>query len=526
MPWPDPRSRAGQVKSNPNIQFMVVVNGKMNPSSEAEQGGLKSLLKWAAEHGVEVSESYSSLGRGHSLGVSSFPGAGGRGVAALRPITKGDLILKVPKSALITTRSLLSRDETLCVALKPHPSLSPTQVFTVCLLYETNKGKASPWHPYFLHLPRSYSILAAFGELETQALQVDYAIWAAQKAITKAKYEWKQASILMKELKLKPPLLTFRAWIWATGTISSRTLHVPWDEAGCLCPVGDLFNYAAPTEESGSFEDVDNWKNEYAKDDLDTHHSQRLTDGGYEEDAAAYCFYAKKHYNVGEQVLLSYGTYTNLELLEHYGFLLEDNPNEKVFIPLELDMHSLSCWPKESLYIHQNGRPSFALMCALRLWATPPYQRKSVGHLAYSGCQISKGNEICVMKWIAKKCDAVLKEMPTAIEEDKSLVHLIDKMEEYENQWEWLKEASAVFGGEFGNNNILRAACVVERDEPSTALVRTKMLIDRVQFSPISAHLLDGPMSGSINMVERLDQKSPVQSNLCSSAGWSDVRFY
>ncbi|TYI14044.1 hypothetical protein ES332_A08G099500v1 [Gossypium tomentosum] len=43
-------------------------------------------------------------------------------------------------------------------------------------------------------------------------------ICAAQKAVTKAKYEWEQAFTLMKELKLKPPLLTFRAWIWATGT--------------------------------------------------------------------------------------------------------------------------------------------------------------------------------------------------------------------------------------------------------------------------------------------------------------------
>ncbi|TYI01474.1 hypothetical protein ES332_A11G203100v1 [Gossypium tomentosum] len=108
------------------------------------------------------------------LGVSCFPDAGGRGVAALRPISKAELLLKVPKSALITTDSLLSRDETLSLALKAHPSYSSTQV--------------------------------------------DYAIWAAQKAVTKAKYEWEQAFTLMKELKLKPPLLTFRAWIWATGT--------------------------------------------------------------------------------------------------------------------------------------------------------------------------------------------------------------------------------------------------------------------------------------------------------------------
>nr|CAD1818867.1 unnamed protein product [Ananas comosus var. bracteatus] len=84
--------------------------------------------------------------------------------------------------------------------------------------------------------------------------------------------------------------------------VSSRTLHIPWDSAGCLCPVGDLFNYAAPDDEA-----IDNF-------------NLRLMDGGYEEDTASYCFYARKKYEQGEQVLLGYGTYTNLELLEHYGF--------------------------------------------------------------------------------------------------------------------------------------------------------------------------------------------------------------
>jgi len=61
------------------------------------------------------------------------------------------------------------------------------------------------------------------------------------------------------------------------------------------------------------------------------------------------------------QVLLSYGTYTNLELLEHYGFLLNNNPNDKVYIPLEPGVSSCSSWPAESLYINQGGEPSYAL---------------------------------------------------------------------------------------------------------------------------------------------------------------------
>ncbi|KAH7557064.1 hypothetical protein JRO89_XS11G0039900 [Xanthoceras sorbifolium] len=32
--------------------------------------------------------------------------------------------------------------------------------------------------------------------------------------------------------------------------VSSPTMNIAWDDAGCLCPGGDLFNYAAPGEEA------------------------------------------------------------------------------------------------------------------------------------------------------------------------------------------------------------------------------------------------------------------------------------
>ncbi|KAB2078110.1 hypothetical protein ES319_A06G139200v1 [Gossypium barbadense] len=90
-------------------------------------------------------------------------------------------------------------------------------------------------NPILLTLLPSYSILATFGELKTQALQVDYAIWAAQKTVTKAKYEWEQAFTLMKELKFKPLLLTFRAWIWATGTVQIIARDKISQTSGNIC---------------------------------------------------------------------------------------------------------------------------------------------------------------------------------------------------------------------------------------------------------------------------------------------------
>lgn len=337
------------------------------------------------------------------------------------------------------------------------------------------KGKGSWWYPYLIHLPRDYDILATFGEFEKQAFQVADAIWAAEKAISKARSEWKEANQLMKEINLKPQLLTFRAWLWAASTISSRTLHVPWDEAGCLCPVGDLFNYAAPGEEVVSSEEVDSRKcipsfqissplngncTPVSTGEPFDAHDQRLTDGGYQEDVAAYCFYARQNYRQGEQVLLCYGTYTNLELLEHYGFLLNENPNDKVFIPLEPEIYSSSSWPKDSLYIHQNGRPSFSLLSALRLWATPANKRRSVGHLAYSGSQLSTDNEIHVMKWIANKCNEILKNLSTSIEEDSLLLSSLDEIQELGKIYSASREISAFLEAnnlrnEEGGNDVL-----------------------------------------------------------------------
>ncbi|XP_024928512.3 protein SET DOMAIN GROUP 40 isoform X2 [Ziziphus jujuba] len=335
---------------------------------EQEEDNLESLLKWAAEIGVSDSAATSQHGSsnsclGHSLFVSYFPHAGGRGLGAARDIRKGELVLRVPKSALLT-REILLEDEKLSVAVNGHSSLSPVQILAVCLLYEMQKGRSSWWYPYLRNLPHNYDILATFGEFEKQALQVDDAVWAAEKAILKAEVEWKEANVLMKELNLKGRLQTFRAWIWASAT-----------------------------------------------------------------------------------VLLCYGTYTNLELLEHYGFFLYENPNDKVFIPLEPEIYSSNSWPKESMFIHQSGKPSFALLSALRLWATQPSQRRSVAHLAYSGCQLSVENEILVMRWISNKCNVLLKSLPTSFEEDSLLLDSIGKVQGLHNSLE-LRTYLASFTGE------------------------------------------------------------------------------
>ncbi|CAN6205326.1 unnamed protein product [Urochloa humidicola] len=389
---------------------------------------MEALLRWAAELGVSDSppppfpscpsaaaSSSPSSCIGRSLVVADFPDAGGRGLAAARDLRRGELVLRVPRAALLTSDRVMADDPRAAACLSAHLSrLSSVQILIVCLLAEVGKGRNSIWYTYLSQLPSYYTVLAAFNDFEVEALQVDDAIWVAQKANSAIKSDWEDATPLMKELNFKPKLLMFKSWLWAFATVSSRTLHIAWDEAGCLCPVGDLFNYAAPDDTSFDEEDVAE--------------VERLTDGGY-EDSNAYCLYARKNYKKGEQVLLGYGTYTNLELLEHYGFLLSENPNEKTFIELDLDICSIGAWPKDSLYIHPNGQPSFALLCALRLWATPASRRKAVSHQIYSGSMLSTENEMEIMKRLISKCEETLQQLPTTVEFDESLLIFLRKIQ-------------------------------------------------------------------------------------------------
>uniref|UniRef100_A0A0D3GQU5 SET domain-containing protein n=1 Tax=Oryza barthii TaxID=65489 RepID=A0A0D3GQU5_9ORYZ len=401
---------------------------------------MEALLRWAAELGVSDSPSAPSPSSclGRSVLIADFPDAGGRGLAAARDLRRGELVLRAPRAALLTSGRVMDDDPRIASSVASHlPRLSSVQTLIICLLSEVGKGKSSNWYLYLSQLPSYYTILATFNDFETEALQlttfqVDEAIWVAQKALRGIRSDWEEATPLMKGLGFKPKLLMFKSWIWAFATVSSRTLHIAWDDAGCLCPIGDLFNYAAPNDDNSSTdEDRDDMMHQETNkmlDQTDFDSSEKLTDGGY-EDVNEYRLYARKRYRKGEQVLLAYGTYTNLELLEHYGFLLGENPNEKIYIPLDLDLCMIGSWPRDSLYILPNGHPSFALLCALRLWTTPRNRRKALSHQIYSGSLLSVENELEILKWLVKKCKETLQQLPTTIEFDDNLLVLLCKLQ-------------------------------------------------------------------------------------------------
>ena len=69
------------------------------------------------------------------------------------------------------------------------------------------------------------------------------------------------------------------------------------------------------------------------------------------EEAGEYHVTARKDYAAGEQVFLCYGKYTNLELLEHYGFLFDRNDHDRAHLAVEL-LPQLRTLPLSDCWVH------------------------------------------------------------------------------------------------------------------------------------------------------------------------------
>ena len=88
------------------------------------------------------------------------------------------------------------------------------------------------------------------------------------------------------------------------------------------------------------------------------------------------------------------------ECAEYYGFLLEDNPHDTVFLPPALFSPVVKELSDRDCYLHANGVPSWELMKALRLGCEHPRSRKAAAHLAAAGQLCSGEGELKVSRFL------------------------------------------------------------------------------------------------------------------------------
>ncbi|KAK9843754.1 hypothetical protein WJX81_004943 [Elliptochloris bilobata] len=350
---------------------------------------------WLLEHGLHV----------RGIGAAHLSD-GQRGIIALRAITAGSVLLEVPGKLLMSANKSRHSPH-LVPVLAACPGLSPTQVLALHLLVELARGRASFWAAYLAQLPRAFTCLSYFSAHEAAALQVGHAVDVAREAAASVRAEWQGAAsalVLLESADLLPRRLCgLLAWRWAAATLASRAMHLPGDAAGALAPFADLHNHRpspgpdpppvgalVPGEEADAMDP----RRQEVRDP-----ACGSGDGCYHEAADVYRLTTHVRYAEGEQVFLCYGRHTNLDLLEHYGFLLEGNGHDRALLPpgafgaLEPGLAAAGLTPA-GRWLHPGGLPCWALLHALRVATAVPAELARGGRgAAAAGAPISEDRD-------------------------------------------------------------------------------------------------------------------------------------
>lgn len=238
---------------------------------------------------------------------------GERGLVALKNIRKGEKLLFVPPSLVITADSKWSCPE--AGEVLKQCSVPDWPLLATYLISEASFEKSSRWSNYISALPRQpYSLLYWTRAELDRYLEASQIRERAIERITNVigTYNDLRLRIFSKYPDLFPEeVFNMETFKWSFGILFSRLVRLPsMDGRVALVPWADMLNHSCEVE---TFLD-------------------------YDKSSQGVVFTTDRQYQPGEQVFISYGKKSNGELLLSYGFVPREgtNPSDSVELPLSL----------------------------------------------------------------------------------------------------------------------------------------------------------------------------------------------
>mmetsp|Transcript_15842 Transcript_15842/g.20937 ORF Transcript_15842/g.20937 Transcript_15842/m.20937 type:complete len:506 (+) Transcript_15842:53-1570(+) len=381
------------------------------------------LLDWLSDNGVYIFDKSDWGQAPHALAVSTETAdefdnePSGRGMVARYEIKEGDELFTLPFELTLTKVAAEKEFGKNII----HDGLSEYFAIAMLLIKERSKGESSFWKPYIDVLPTLEEVnpTIVWSEEDLATLEGSPLVSAtiSLKLKLKKEFETLNEDIFQKYPDIFPAdVFNLEAYKWAFVMLFSRAICINNLEDGpaiALVPYADLFNH-----------------NPFASSFIDA----RSKGGFFTQKKQEVVVYADRGYKKFEQVFISYGQKSNLELLLLYGFALDRNPYNSVDLTVVLpDSDPLYTNKKEFLedkgikpvmeFPVYNDRYPDELLQFLRLVCLTPEQLGSrpLDYFTY-GDRISGENELDVLNLIAAACKESLGQYPNSEEEDTALM--------------------------------------------------------------------------------------------------------
>ncbi|XP_010252799.1 PREDICTED: histone-lysine N-methyltransferase setd3 [Nelumbo nucifera] len=307
--------------SNDSTRALVSVSQKIPWGCDVDSlENASALQKWLSESGLPPQK----------MAIEKVD-IGERGLVALKNIRKGEKLLFIPPSLVITADSEWSCPEVGEVLKRNFVPDWP--LLATYLISEASIMKSSRWSNYISALPRQpYSLLYwTRSELDTYLVASQIRERAIERITdVTGTYNDLRLRIFSKYPHLFPEeVFNMETFKWSFGILFSRLVRLPsMDGRVALVPWADMLNHNCEVE----------------------------TYLDYDKSSQGIVFTTDQPYQPGEQVFISYGKKSNGELLLSYGFVPREgtNPNDMVELPLSLNK-SDKCYREKSEALRKHG---------------------------------------------------------------------------------------------------------------------------------------------------------------------------
>ena len=266
-----------------------------------------SLLHWLLSKGWQQTT---------KMKLKHFPDTG-RGFMANETINYGDVIVRIPKSLVITAKTV--EDSGIGELFIDNNFRVPIHlVLTTFVLFEKHLGEKSIWYRYISMLPESYSspLFLSSTELENFPSFLTEKVDGMRNCI----HLMFQTLLKLSDLKnckhckkLFYEIFSFESFLWAWFTVNSRVVYISPQEnfhhnillsdsnSIAMVPFLDMLNHSNNARIAATFS----------------------LENGYELKSLV-------SYKKYEQVYIHYGSHDNLKLFLEYGFIIPNNINDTI----------------------------------------------------------------------------------------------------------------------------------------------------------------------------------------------------
>ncbi|XP_059488092.1 SET domain-containing protein 4 [Neocloeon triangulifer] len=252
-----------------------------------------------------------------SLRLFNFPNTG-RGLQALCSISKGDVLVSIPKELIITCTSAIKSPLMDQIFKRScSSSLFPIaqQILATFLLLEQRKEE-SEWRLYLQSIPKSFTTPHFATDLNKLP---DYLSDKVKSEILRVKSSLDWANQELQRCKIEKFLWPEYRWAWFA--VNTRAVFVKPSEDDKICRDKDNIALAP-------YLDLLN-------------HSPNIRPNKVGWNGDFYHIVASESFKKHTQAFISYGAHDNFTLCLEYGFVVPGNPNDRVLLSEEEILKSL-----------------------------------------------------------------------------------------------------------------------------------------------------------------------------------------